>query len=112
MIKLCKLGLPKSQIPTCWTGTNLGVNSQINIIHGYAEKVISDAKSRLIEMEETDLKSQLFEANEENDINTVMEIEMELEGTTLMNSHCSIEVDQVELDKFLKHVFKKTRFGI
>ena len=36
-----------------------------------------------------------------------MEIEMELEGTTLMNSHCSIEVDQVELDKFLKHVFKK-----
>ena len=97
-----------TQILTCWTG----VNPQINIIHGYAEKVISDAKSRLIEMEETDLKSQLFEANEENDINTVMEIEMELEGTTLMNSHCSIEVDQVELDKLLKHVFKKTRFGI
>ena len=32
---------------------------------------------------------------------------MELEGTTLMNSHCEIQLDQVELDKFLKHVFQK-----
>ena len=80
----------------------IDVNPQTNLIHGYAEKVISEAKSRLIVMEESNLRNQLFEANEENDINTAMEIEMELEGTTLMNSHCSIEVDQVELDKFLK----------
>jgi len=107
MRRLCNFDLPNSQIPTCWSGTKLGVNPQTNIIHVYAEKAIYEAKTEIIKMEKSNLRAQLFEANQENDVNTVMEIVMELEGTTLMNSHCEIQLCQVELDTFLKHVFKK-----
>ena len=58
-------------------------------------------------MEKRDLQVQLFEAQEENDEYTVMEIELKLKGGNVMNSHCGIQVCQVELDNFLKHVFQK-----
>ena len=73
----------------------------------YAGEAIKKAKKELIEMEKRDLRSQLFESQEENDEHTVCEIELELEGGTVINSHCGIQLCQVELDNFLKHVFQK-----
>jgi len=88
MRRLCNLDLPNSKIPTCWSGTKLGVNPQTDLIHVYTYNAIKQAKTELIEMEESNLRAQLFEDQEENNEHTVCEIELELEGGTVMNSHC------------------------